>query len=194
MFTPNGKDGKPFETIVPRTFGALTFTHNVPVHSTKLIQTSRDRVTGDDDDPNRYTDVLAQWLTEDRETDCYGVVALPVDLDITSVLTDIAGMDDEKGAKVYKDMKKGLMSQMKDGMATARERADERVKRQLMLTHRNVLQVMERLKIEGKGTYVPSLCEMLGTIVLRTELDKIEGPRREMLSRFDENMKKTMGI
>lgn len=192
----------PFDIVVPRSSGALKFTHLKPVQSHKVLPYQPQRKKDDGylaDDP----DGTILWLTGgesgDRceETDIYGVVALNLDMDISSALSDVALLveqDGEKAKKVqknYADLQKELVEQTKKAVAQARQLADERVKRAMRITHQNLCQQFEILKTEGKGVYTPSIAEAVGAVVLASEIEKSGENRRKMFAQVSAIMNQT---
>jgi hypothetical protein len=190
--------GKPFRVLVKRSLGSLELFHNVPLHTSKLLP--KDRRKQNEDNPAELQNAV-EWLTggEDgmrcEETDIYGIVELKVDLDVGSAIVDIAGIaqgsSPEKAQKTYDEMRRELFSQTQSAMQDARKLADERVMRQMRITHKNLMQSYERLKTEGHGRYTPSITEAVGAHVLKQELSKSSEARRKMLEEMDEIMKTT---
>lgn len=194
-------DTTPFQIVVPRSSGALHFTHLKPVKSHQILPPQPNRVKDDyiSDDP----DGTIMWLTggEDgqrsEETDIYGVVALNLDMDISAALSDVALMveaDGEKAKRVQKnfqDLQKDLVSQTKAAVESAKKIADERVRRAMRITHVNLVKQFEVLKTEGKGVYTPSIAEAVGAHVLASEIEKSGENRRKMFERMTAVMNST---
>lgn len=193
---------EPFELTIPRSYGALTFTYNKPVHVSKVVPHYPGRKVANDnviDDPEGLID----WLTggsdgmQSHETDIYGVVALDLDMDVSGALADIAMFsgDDEDAKKTaqksYEKIQKDLIKNTSTALKRARELADSRVKRAMKRTHSNLLMQYETLKQQGGSPYAPSTSEAIGAFILRLEVDKAAENRKKMFNDFTENMKET---
>jgi hypothetical protein len=190
---------RPFHVIIPRSLGALHLTHNKPLHIQKLLPPQDGRRMADDRSPKELENAV-NWLAGSKEgrsaeeSDIYGVVRLSVDLDVSSVLVDIADASEEKqdqAAKDYKDLQKDLISNINNSMKSAKEEADKKVLEQMKATHRNLMQAFERMKADGQGRYTPSAAEVVGAHILHDELQKTSERRRAMLEKMDDLIKTT---
>jgi hypothetical protein len=192
-----------FEVRVPRAFGGLTFYHNKPVSSHKVLpampfsQKHPDNIIKD-------LEGTISWLTggpdgmRSEETDIYGIVALRVDLDISGALTDVALFAEadtetatKKAAKKYADLQQELLKKTKDALKDAKELANTRVRRALKTTHINLMRQYEILRTDGKGVYSPSVAEAVGAHILAQEIDKAGENRKKMLERLSQVMQET---
>lgn len=170
-----------FQVRVARATGGLVFDHLKPVHAGALLK----RGSREELEANEMQD-LVYWLTggpEDRpceQTDIYGVVLIDVGGQFESALSDLLQLTMEaqdpkardevmkKQAKIQKE----IVSDMQGKLKSARQKADDRVKRAMSVTHNNLLKSWESLKSEGKGTYAPSVQEALGSFILKAEIDR----------------------
>lgn len=187
----NAIAGTPFTVTVPRTFGALKFTHNKPVLTGEILP-KRKGIKEQEHNPIIEDDVV-HWLLEKRETDVFGIVDLPVAFDVTSIISGLMSMPAEESKKGFAELQKDFVSDIRKGIESARARADERVLTQMRMTHNNLLKQYEALKQDGKGTYTPSLCEIIGAEILDTELKKLNSENQNMMARFNNNMGTMMG-
>lgn len=192
-----------FEIRVPRPFGGLIFQHNKPVRSTNVIPHSPNRKKTNDNVIDDLEGTIF-WLTggpdgqRSEETDIYGIVALHIDFDVSTALTDISLFADsdtevsrKKAADSYKEMQRTLVKQTGDAMKAAKELADFRVRRALRITHHNLMKQYETLRSDGKGVYSPSLAEAVGAHIIASEIEQGGENRRKMLQRLNEVMQKT---
>jgi hypothetical protein len=191
----------PFEVRVPRPFGGLIFQHNKPVHINKILPPNPWRKKNNE---NNVDDLEATvyWLTggpdgqRSEETDIYGIVALHVDLDVSSALTDIALLAEQdteagqkKAAKTYADMQRDLVTNTKNALDEARALADFRVKRALKITHSNLLKQYDTMRQQGMGVYTPSTAEAVGAFILKQEVDKAGENRRKLFEEMNKIIK-----
>lgn len=190
-----------FHIMVPRSGGSLTFYHRKPVAIQKVIppqpQRKKDEYITDDFEGTIYWLIGGEDGNRSEETDIYGVVALNLDMDISAALADVAqiveseGESAKKAQKNYQDLQKTLVSQTKNAIKEAREKADERVRRAMRITHVNLVRQFETLRTDGKGVYTPSVAEAVGAHVLASEIEASGAPRRAMFERMTKAMNST---
>lgn len=182
----------PFVVRIPRPTGAIELTHNIPIiASTLLPKTMFDQSTGKTFNKKIEEDVvspLVSWLTEENnsETDIYGVVAVPIEMNVAdAIMTLIHESDDVKAeVKLIKDIKKKLSKDIGD----ARARADARVMRHCDKMYRVVVQTVNQLKKDGKGVYNPSYTEALALDILKDQIQKRRLHTDKSQSIFDKAM------
>jgi len=183
----------PFTVIVKASTRSFRFEHNKPVQQFSLFK-------GDERKKDEFsTDMqsVVEWITggatgmRSPETDVYGVVSLEMP-DLSSQFVDIASLtesdteaDNKKSAKAYQDMQKEHIKRTRDSLVKAGEIADEKVRRALRITHRNLMKQWEMMAQDGKGRYHPSVCEYVGGVILAEELKKASSKHQEMISRFE---------
>lgn len=164
LFSP-----EPFLVRIPRPTGSVELTHNKPTPATSLLPESKSReITEDEVSP------LVRWLTEEREeeTDCWGIVDVPIQDNVAdAIMALIYEGDEKKRIKLIEDTRK----QMAKGIVSARERADARVMKACGTMYKYVKSTVELMKKDGKGIYSPSYAEALAMEVMK---DKISVRRR----------------
>lgn len=148
---------------------------------------------------------LVPWLTGgpdgmgSEETDIYGIVMLDIGADIVSSMVELMqrqgfnaltsmGADTEDGEGVSRDdfsqelvrMQKEYQQQVNRAVAAAREVADRKVRRALLITHTNLIQTWDAMETDGKKPYLPSAAEGLGAFILQEEISQSNAARQAM--------------
>lgn len=183
---------EPFKVRVPRPTGSIDLVHNVPVIASTLVpKTVKDMSTGKSFNKKIEEDVvspLVSWLTEETnsETDIYGVVAVPIEVNVAdAIMTLIHESDDTKAeVKLIKEIKKKLAKDIVD----ARTRADARVMRHCDKMYRVVVATVNQLKKDGKGVYNPSYTEALALDILKDQIQKRRVHSEKSQELFDKAM------
>ncbi len=184
-------EATPFKVLIPRSAGAIEMVHNEPVLASKLLKRSPNQLR----DLHNFNELenLVMWLTggpdgtQSQETDIYGVVELEIDLDFGPEIFSITQTKKDDNALVK--LQKKITAQAADAIVKARDIADMRVKRALKMTHNNLVRQYEEIKTAGGQPYAPSAAEYIGSLILRTEVNKANEMRKK---RFDQVVE-TMG-
>jgi hypothetical protein len=174
-----------FEVRIPRSFGGLVLKHLVPVHAGTLL--GRNQYDGDGRNlgPTRKVEddeitPLVEWLTADKseETHIYGCVKIDIGRNFEEAMQELvsismdAAVGSESATKKQQEISVKIQKELGEQLAKARQSADARVKRALSVTHANLLRSWEALRADGKGTYMPSIHEALGQLIIKTEIDR----------------------
>lgn len=162
------KLSKPFLVRIPRSTGAVELVHNKPTLASTLIPSTKERlVTEDEISP------LILWLTEQEETDLYGVVAVPIQEDVAdAIMALIHEGDDKRRFKLIEETRKN----MAEGIVKAREKADARVMKACDRMNSIVVQTVQDMKKNGKGVYAPSYSEALALNIMRDSIARRRKP------------------
>lgn len=187
----------PFTVRVPRSTGAIILEHNKPVQVQSLIRYNGLRRVETDE-----TKDVVFWLTDEmsHETNIWGVVPLDIDNQASSLINgmlsapDIMGTtpeDLESATRRFAEMQQQIVLHMRRSIETARERANEKVKKQLKLTHHNLIRQWENNQTVGGGAYPPSATEALGAWVLSEEIKKASSAKQAMIQNLNELVKNT---
>jgi hypothetical protein len=174
-----------FEVRIPRSAGGIVLKHLMPVHSATLIKRDQYDTFGKSLGVMRKTDddeitPLVEWLTSDKseETHVYGVVAIDIGNDFEEAMQQLvaltmeAAVGSETAEKRKLEISTKIQKSLTEQLQEARSKADARVKRALSITHGNLLRSWEALKSNGQGTYMPSVQEALGHLIIKSEVDR----------------------
>lgn len=186
-------DTTPFEVIVPSGTRSYVFTHAKPVIDTSLIH----RPVGQKvDEFSRNLETVVRWLTggadgmRNPETDIYGIVELRMENfanEIAEMAQHAVTSSEEVENETIRDFRarqKDFRSKAKQAFEHARAIADEKVKRQLRTTYRNLIKQWDVLDQDGKGRYAPSTTEALSAEILMAEIEAAGAQKKEMVDRF----------
>lgn len=165
LFSP-----EPFLVRIPRPVGSIELWHNKPVLASSLLARTKERMVEEDE-----VSPLVLWLTNenDHETDCYGVVDVPIQ---ESVADAIMGMIYEGNEKARAKLIEETRKKMAEGIVSARERADRRVMRACGKMYSIVKATVEDMKKNGKGIYSPSYSEALAFEVMKESIAARKAP------------------
>lgn len=201
VFTPweevyeEGYEGekRAFQVIVPSGSRSFVFEHNKPIHFASLVPRNPNQKK---DEYSPDVDAIVKWITGGPdgmrmpETDIYGVVQLSID-DLSNQIVEFAALADEgkeasikKAKSEYKNAEQNFLKKVEESRRKAAVIADTKVKRALRTTHVNLMKQWEILEQDGKGRYLPSTAEALGTYILGKEIDKAGQKKKEMVERF----------
>lgn len=184
----------PFTVHIPRASGAVVMTHGKPIHMSQLIPNTGLRKIERDEARD-----LMMWLTDEQsgETDMWGVVALDIDKTVQNSINNMLSLDDlmnesedarEKALRRQMEMQKRLIDTMRSAVQEAQQRANERVMKQLKITHRNLISQWDNNRAVGGNPYPPSACEAIGAWILKEEIQKANSAKQEMI----QNMRNLM--
>jgi CRISPR/Cas system CSM-associated protein Csm2 small subunit len=181
----------PFDILIPRASGVLRYTYGKPIHIKPI---------GSEKEEDLISKV--HWLTggpsgdESIETDSYGIVQLPVDLDFMSNLAvtiedSISTSSDkkEKATKKEKDLRSQLLSANKK----AREIADARVMKKIRNMYQVIVEQRKRAAETG-AKYFPSLVERLCIHVLAKEIKRDEDRMKKFEDQFEKSIEKINAV
>jgi hypothetical protein len=160
----------PFLVRIPRPTGSIELIHNKPTLASSLLPRTKEReVTEDEVSP------LVLWLTNenDPETDCYGVVDVPIQDSVAEAIMGLIHEPDDKRRNKLLDETRKKMAQ---GIVSARDRADRRVMRACGKMYSIVKATVEDMKKNGKGVYSPSYSEALALEVMKDTIAKRKAP------------------
>lgn len=166
--------------------GNITLEYGAPTDARNLVRAGNDwRPTYD-------------WLVGGpglNETDCYGVVALRSDVEMMRLMsaaqTELFRLDPrdtkaiERAQAKQREMEKDIQAKLMDARKQARSVADDKIKRVMRWTHRNMQNQIQRNKESGFG-YNPSDVEFLGLRVLHDELAKSNENRKRIMEQFSQ--------
>lgn len=190
-----------FELTIPSaSVGGYKFEHLKPRSAHTLL--SHDSRKRDEWSPS--LEAIVHFITggddgmRSQETDIYGVVQLKME-DISSQIIDIATLtqtgteqDEKKAAAEFKALRDNHLKKASKALQSARELADERVKRALLMTHTNLVKQWDVLQQEGKGRYTPSIAEAVGAHILKDQVEKASAKKREMVERMSSIVNNTV--
>lgn len=176
---------KKFDIIIPRCNGDFKFTYAQP----KLFQKK----------PKEYEDDFQgalNWLTggktgeECSESDLYGVVELPAELDVMGMLSGIIGANsgDEEEEKRVKKVEKSILPALKTAMQEAEAMSEARVMRAIRQVYKNLKSQYDRNKESKLGEYMPSTTEFLCIYALSSELKAAGEKETALISTFAKHM------
>ncbi len=177
------KGGEPFEIIIPRPVGSIRLQHNIPVVASTLIAKVKERKVEEDE-----VSPLVRWLTDENEaeTDCYGVVEIPIETNVADAIMSL--IYDKDGEEKQMLLLKGIKDRMAKNIADARARADRRVLRQCGKMYSTVRETVQQMKKDGKGDYSPSYSEALALEILRDQIKLRRAPDDRSQAIFNKAM------
>ncbi len=167
---------------IPRACGGIELTHGVPILASSLLPPQKTREVTDDE-----VAPLVRWLTSPREeeTDCYGVVDVPIEENVAdAIMALIHEADDNKRLKFIEETRRNMAK----GIKEARDRADQRVLRACGRMYSIVKRTYDDMKKNNTGVYMPSYSEALALTVMQETIKE----RRQPDERAQEIMKSAM--
>jgi hypothetical protein len=167
------------DIVIPRASGTIKFVFGQPKIFGGPIGSDKEQIP---------TEII-RWLSEDPETDGYGVAALELSDETFSSYVEAVflGMSDEskiKGLSFPKEMREEMFAAKKKAKELSRERVYKVIRRQVEMME---LQV-RRNKEAGIVDYEPSATEWLCKYALRKELQESADRRKRLRDELDRPM------
>lgn len=129
---------------------------------------------------------------QNHETDCYGLVEVPIDKSVQQILAGLIARGFDPMADI-KNMEKEVQKEMAEGMETAKRISRERVMRAVRVVWENVQKQHERFEMAGTGKYKPSTTELLCQYVLRDEIQRQRERDEKIQRELEETLTATAG-
>lgn len=195
-----------FSVTVPRSAGAVTLRHRIPVHAATLLprlttiqhkdrpaELVQTRVQGDDELRN-----LVPWLTggpdgsQFLETDRWGIVELPIAGNYINLQAEYMSQEamiaayPEQAEAIEQERKKlqlQMRSAMQSAMSNAVALADERVIRAIKSVYNNFYQQNKTNLENGIGRVTPTDAEKLVAFYLHEQIQKKTADQKDMMDK-----------